>query len=1014
MLPLKLSINGLYSYQKKQIIDFEELTDAGLFGIFGAVGSGKSSLLEAIGFVLYGETERLNSRDKRAYNMLNLKSNQAFIEFEFLNFEDKKFKFSATWNRNKKRFDETTTIERLAYIWEENQWIPIPSADATPIIGLTYDNFRRTIIIPQGKFKEFLDLKGKDRSDMMKEIFRLERFDLSYKVSALQKDTNSKLDYIKGELSGFENTTEESIKALEKEAEVANGELLKIKTDLSLIDNELKELTVLKTNFEDLDIKRKNQAKLNLEKEAMDALQLEIDLFEKTERNFKAHLIALKTEKIALETTQKQFLFTDNQKKLISESNLKSQTIIDQLKPEFDQLENSKNKVSDLESIEKIRTIKSEVALIEEKSRAEATLFLETEKKEITLIAELATIQHQLTDAKSKKIDNSLLFDLGTWYQQQESLDLKLADHSKKKEIIEKEYHSKTEIFTLLEVPFATWKSVLEAKLQLLSVEKEKAILTRTKLLVSQELVHFAADLHDGENCPLCGSQEHPNVMQGKDVSNQLEICNKAIADFVRQEDEINLKSKKAERVAFEINHIQEQLKTIVSEIESFEKEQKEHLSRFIWKDFDAKNKPLFESKKSEQQLLEKEILALENKEKAIRQEQEKMVVLLKKYNATKAELETEQATKNGAVQNELSQLKVLLFSDYESVAIASIQAEKVAIRNRNLKIAADYQAINDVITKQNQELATLKGSLAMLQIQVAENEKALAETQKTVSELLQEHQFNSVEEVRSILLKNWNLEAEKDKVKLFTVELLTAIKSVSEAEKLITGKTFDADVFDKKTNQFSEFNLQYETQLGKVSSLNSEIQRQTKEFKIKAKLLLDFEKLNSRATNLGILANMFSASGFVNYVSSIYLQNLSDLANARFHRMTKNQLSLCVNASNEFEVIDYLNNGARRSVKTLSGGQGFQASLCLALALAESVQTLNNTNKNFFFIDEGFGTQDPESVAVVFDTLQSLYKENRIVGIISHVAELQERIPRSINVFKDDENGSFVTESWN
>ena len=103
-----------------------------------------------------------------------------------------------------------------------------------------------------------------------------------------------------------------------------------------------------------------------------------------------------------------------------------------------------------------------------------------------------------------------------------------------------------------------------------------------------------------------------------------------------------------------------------------------------------------------------------------------------------------------------------------------------------------------------------------------------------------------------------------------------------------------------------------------------------------------------------------------------------------------------------------------RESRGPTSGVPGTEASLCLALALAESVQSLNKNDKNFFFIDEGFGTQDPESVAVVFETLQSLYKENRNVGIISHVAELQERIPRSINVFKDEEKGSVVSENWN
>jgi exonuclease SbcC len=110
MLPLLLNIKGVYSYQKKQTINFQELTDAGLFGVFGAVGSGKSTILEAIGFVLYNQTERLDARDKRAYNMLNLKSNEAEIEFEFLNYQERKFKFCAEWSRKLTRYDEVSTV----------------------------------------------------------------------------------------------------------------------------------------------------------------------------------------------------------------------------------------------------------------------------------------------------------------------------------------------------------------------------------------------------------------------------------------------------------------------------------------------------------------------------------------------------------------------------------------------------------------------------------------------------------------------------------------------------------------------------------------------------------------------------------------------------------------------------------------------------------------------------------------------------------------------------------------
>lgn len=154
---------------------------------------------------------------------------------------------------------------------------------------------------------------------------------------------------------------------------------------------------------------------------------------------------------------------------------------------------------------------------------------------------------------------------------------------------------------------------------------------------------------------------------------------------------------------------------------------------------------------------------------------------------------------------------------------------------------------------------------------------------------------------------------------------------------------------------------------------------------------------------------NLFKGSGFVNFISTQYLEELCRIANQRFERLTRGQLTLVINEDNDFEVVDHLNSDRQRSVKTLSGGQFFQASLCLALALAENTRSLNKNEKNFFFIDEGFGTQDNESVNLIFETLNNLRNENRIVGIISHVEELQERIPASVSVVKDSERGSLI-----
>ena len=103
MIPVSLTIKGLYSYQQETTVDFKHLTAAGLFGIFGAVGSGKSTILEAISFALYGETERLNSRDSRSYNMMNLKSNEIVIDYVFTCGDcDDKYRFTVSAKRNKK------------------------------------------------------------------------------------------------------------------------------------------------------------------------------------------------------------------------------------------------------------------------------------------------------------------------------------------------------------------------------------------------------------------------------------------------------------------------------------------------------------------------------------------------------------------------------------------------------------------------------------------------------------------------------------------------------------------------------------------------------------------------------------------------------------------------------------------------------------------------------------------------------------------------------------------------
>ncbi|MCY7359311.1 MAG: SMC family ATPase, partial [Rudanella sp.] len=138
----------------------------------------------------------------------------------------------------------------------------------------------------------------------------------------------------------------------------------------------------------------------------------------------------------------------------------------------------------------------------------------------------------------------------------------------------------------------------------------------------------------------------------------------------------------------------------------------------------------------------------------------------------------------------------------------------------------------------------------------------------------------------------------------------------------------------------------------------------------------------------------------------------LCESANDRFFKLTNNQLKLELDDKNNFLLRDYLNGGEVRSVKTLSGGQTFQAALSLALALSDNIQHLTKAKQNLFFLDEGFGTLDKDALQTVFKTLKALRAENRVVGIISHVEELQYEVDNYIRA-EVTEEGSRIVRSW-
>jgi exonuclease SbcC len=150
-------------------------------------------------------------------------------------------------------------------------------------------------------------------------------------------------------------------------------------------------------------------------------------------------------------------------------------------------------------------------------------------------------------------------------------------------------------------------------------------------------------------------------------------------------------------------------------------------------------------------------------------------------------------------------------------------------------------------------------------------------------------------------------------------------------------------------------------------------------------------------------------------YIQTTYFDRILERANLRLRKMSGGQYDLerRQSADNkkaqsglDLDIIDHINT-TRRSVNTLSGGEAFLASLALALGLSDEVQMSTGIRLDTLFVDEGFGSLDSEALTKAYNTLAGLTDGNRLVGIISHVAELKERIDKQIVVTKQKSGGS-------
>ena len=336
---------------------------------------------------------------------------------------------------------------------------------------------------------------------------------------------------------------------------------------------------------------------------------------------------------------------------------------------------------------------------------------------------------------------------------------------------------------------------------------------------------------------------------------------------------------------------------------------------------------------------------------------------------------------------------------------------------------------IDELLPKKNKERDDLINS-------ISENDKTLSGNNATVlslkiriDELAEKLKYESekkAKEVKKALQgEQKKLEdaykAADDAVKLQNEKIAGLKAAIKEAEKtLADAKEIDEDSVKVKQQKLKERNGEIDKKKKVINARKAANESAEKEIKAKSAEIIAVEAKWSWVKALSNTANG-NISGkekimLETYIQMTYFDRIIARANTRFMVMSGGQYELkrCKEAENnrsqsglELDVIDHY-NGTERSVKTLSGGESFKASLSLALGLSDEIQSSAGGIKlDTMFVDEGFGSLDDESLNQAMRALQNLAEGNRLVGIISHVTDLKERIDKQIVVTKEKSGGS-------
>ena len=1021
MKPISLTIEAFGPYRDSVTLDFSALQDHSMFLISGPTGAGKTSILDAMVYALYGEpsgevrkTDAIRSDFAEPERMTRVDFSFAIGEAQYRVERLPKQLVAKKRGTGMREQNASATV----YEMKDGEWKVIATSAAAirdtvqRIIGFRKDQFLQVVLLPQGEFRKLLVASTSEREELLHTLFRTELY------RKLQEALKAAYDDAKAGIE--ENLTKQAaliqsiphdedtpvltaqhvrellvnrgpyrdgfvVKRDEAVAEVEQFNALR--KEWAVYNQAQQSLTQAASTLDLVKAREGERSNLSEKVQFLTSLTPSYELY----KQFSDKQSVLKTLETALSDAKKDV-------EIASQHESKCTKAHDVLVSQGETIQAKRTTLAQLrqqsEKFDELALLHQELSALKSSLEAQSR-----EKSEAELQAQhklVADLEVALDEARKQFQANSKTLESIPRIQEQLSQLQRYSELLAQKQKIQNDIEAKDSSLAAID------ESVKNSKVQL---ERLEHLMAEGRAF---ELVHLVVD---NEPCPVCGSTEHPQLASKPELyptKEEIEAA-RAVRDeaLQKQASEIGQKETLVVRLHELDEEVKDQVSKLTSSIDGFSEDTFDSIQQDLLSQMDR-----LIALRSDTEQLSKTIATNEDELTGAKEKLGKLEIGHKALLESLHDLEVQISS----VQAKIDALsKILPTTDLDAwrKQIESLETDINAYDEQVEVCKTNLEAAREQLNAKRGRLETLSAQVEEetnnLDVIYEEYTKSLQSTSLCEADFIEVlDDYKALDTFRTELHA---LDEAFNKAQAVYDAALKVAKAIAEPRDTVSDEVYDAAVERR------------DTLVGNLAAWDKE----TKHIETTLASLEELDVVMGEARNeveflsrLNDLANGgeqgFKNVTFERYVLGAILDEVVYAANLRLQKMSRSRYSLERSDYTgggrgkqglDLAVMDAF-TGQSRPANTLSGGETFLASMALALGLADVIQSYaGGIHMDTMFIDEGFGTLDPDTLELAMETLVQLQSSGRLIGMISHVPELKTRIPAHLEVTRGDDGST-------